>query len=193
MAKFIKNVAGVFTEEATVSTTAGVGDAGKVVHLDASGVLAPALLNATIVSAASKIVQLDGSGKLDVSVMPVGIAADTAIIQASENLGNGDYVNIHNVGGPRVRKADASAAGKEAHGFVTAAVLSGANATVFFEGTNNAVAGKTPGATQFLSATTAGATTETAPSGAGQIVQRIGIAVSATAVNTEVAQPITLA
>lgn len=192
MAKFLKNVAGGFAEEATTATTAGAGDAGKVVHLNASGVLAPALLDATVASAASKIVQLDGAGKLDISVMPTGIGADTAIIQASENLAAGDCVNVHNSGGARVRKADASAAGKEAHGFVTAAVLSGANATVYFEGSNTAVAGKTPGATQFLSAT-AGLTTETAPSGAGQVVQKVGVATSATVINMECQQTIVLA
>lgn len=193
MAKFLKQVSGTLTEESTVATTAGAGDAGKVPHLNGSGVLAPALLDASVTSAASKIAQLDGAGRLDVSVMPVGIGADTAVIQASENLAAGDYVNVHNSGGARVRKADASAAGKEAHGFVIAAVLSGASATVYFEGSNTAVAGKTPGATQYLSAATAGLTTEAAPSGAGQVVQKVGVATSATVINSECQQTIVLA
>jgi len=139
------------------------------------------------------IVALDANGRLDNSVLPVGIGADTAVIQASENLAAGDFVNIWNSGGPRVRKADASTVGKEAHGFVLAAVSSGSNATVYFEGTNNQVTGKTVGARQYLSATTPGTTVETPPSGSGQVVQLLGVATSATAIATEIEDGIVLA
>lgn len=164
--KYIRNNAGVLTEREALVTSAGVGDAGK-------------------------IVALDSTGRLDVSVMPTGIGADTATIQASENLAAGDVVNVHNSGGARVRKADATTAGKEAHGFVTSAVTSGNNATVFFEGRNNMVSGLTPGP-QYLS-TTAGLTTGTAPSASGNVVQRVGVAVSATELNFEGHPPIVLA
>lgn len=141
---------------------------------------------------ADKIPALDAAGRLDVSMMPTGLGADTAVIQASEALVAGDFVNIHNVSGSaRVRKADAATAGKEAHGFVLAGVASAANATVYFEGTNTGVTGQTPGVA-FLSAT-AGLATPVAPSVAGQVVQRIGLAVSATAINFEPSPPITLA
>lgn len=141
---------------------------------------------------ADKIPALDAAGRLDASMMPTGLGADTAVIMASETLAAGDFVNIHNVSGnARVRKADAATAGKEAHGFVLAGVASAANATVFFEGTNTGVTGQTPGVA-FLS-TTAGLGTPTAPSVAGQVVQRIGLAVSATAINFEPSPPITLA
>ena len=140
---------------------------------------------------ADKIPALDAAGRLDASMMPTGISADTAVIVTSEALAAGDFVNIHNSGGARARKADAASAGKEAHGFVLAAVGSGGNATVYFEGTNTGVSGLTPGVA-FLSAT-AGVPTNTAPSAAGQVVQRIGLAVSATAVNFEPQLPITLA
>jgi len=139
------------------------------------------------------IVALDANGRLDNSIMPVGIGADTATIQASENLAAGDFVNIWNSSGPKVRKADASTSGKEAHGFVLAAVTSGSNATVYFEGTNNQVSGKTVGARQYLSATTPGATTETPPSGSGQVVQLLGVATSATSISTEIEDGIILA
>lgn len=162
MPKYLKQVNGVLTEEASVTT-----------------------------STPNRIVELDGTGKLNVNMMPTGIGPDTAVIQASENLAAGDFVNIHNSGGARARKADATTSGKEAHGFVLAAVTSGQNATVYFEGTNDQVTGQTPGPV-FL-ATTAGAATPTAPSGAGNVTQRIGIAVSTTAINFERGEPIVLA
>lgn len=123
--------------------------------------------------------------------MPVGIGADTAAITASEALAAGDWVNIWNSTGAKVRKADAASAGKEAHGFVLAAVANGAAATVYFEGTNTQVTGQTAG-NVFLS-TTAGQGVAAAPTGSGQVVQRIGVAISATAVNFERSQPIVLA
>ena len=222
---FLKQSAGVLTEERTVETSAGAGDASKIPNLNASGVLDATVVNSTTTSAgagssgklaalngsgvldstivnstvtsagagsSAKLVALDGSGKLDSTVLPVGVGADTATIQASENLAAGDYVNLHNSGGPRVRKADASN-GRRADGFVLASVSSASNATVYFEGQNTGVTGKTPGAIQYLSGTTAGATTETAPTTAGQILQVVGVAVTATAISTECEQPITLA
>lgn len=221
MAKFIKLLSGVLTEESTVGTSAGAGDSGKVPHLNASGVLdstiinskttsagagdsgkIPALnasgilddsiLNASVTSSANKIVKMDGTGRIDIGVLPVGVGADTATITTSEALAAGDFVNVHNSSGPKVRKADATAAGKQAHGFVLASFGSGASATVYFEGSNTSVTGKTPGATQFL-ATTAGASTETAPAAAGNINQEIGVATSATSINFSAQRPITIA
>lgn len=158
-AKYLRLNSGVPTEtEATVSS-AGAGDAGKIVALDAAG-------------------------KLDNSTMPSGIGADTASIAASENLAAGDLVNIHNSSGAKVRKADASAAGKEAHGFVLAAVTAPASATVYFEGSNAQISGATPGVL-YLSATVPGGFTSTAPSGTGQVVQRVGVATEATSLNFE--------
>lgn len=165
--KFIKNNAGTLTEEAALLDSAGAGDANKIPALDASG-------------------------RLDSSFMPTGIGADTASIPSSENLAAGEPVNIWNdAGTAKVRKADATTAGKEAHGFVLSAVTSPANATVYFEGTNAQVTGLTPGPL-FLS-TTAGAFTNTAPSGSGNVVQRVGLATSATSMNFEAGQPIVLA
>lgn len=193
--KFIKNNAGTLTEEAALTTSAGAGDADRIPALNASGILDPTILNAKNTSAgagdAGKIPQLDGTGRLDNTMMPVGIGADTAVITTSEALAAGDYVNIHNSAGAKARKADASTAGKEAHGFVLAAFGSGAAATVYFEGANTQVSGQTPG-NVFLS-TTPGLGTGTAPSASGNTVQRLGIAISATAINFEAQQPITLA
>lgn len=194
--KIIKNNAGTLTEEAALVTSAGAADADRIPALNASGVLDATIVNAKNSSAgaadAGKIPQLDAAGRLDSSMMPVGIGADTSSITASEALAAGDWVNIHNSSGAKVRKADASTSGKEAHGFVLAAVSNGAQATVYFEGTNTQVTGQTPG-NVFLSAITPGAGAAAAPTTAGQVVQRLGIAVSATAVNFEAQQPIVLA
>src|SRR4051812_31243860 len=109
--KFLTQVGGALAEVIANQSSAGAGDAGKAVALDATG-------------------------RIDNSMMPVGISADTQVVTASEALSDGDYVNIWDSAGTfKVRKADASAAGKEAHGFVLASALSGAAATVYFEGT----------------------------------------------------------
>ena len=217
--KPLKNVAGIPTEFATLTTSAGAGDANalvalnatgilddsiinasatvsanKIAKLNGTGILDPTLLNAKNTSAgagdAGKVVQLDSSGRLDSTMMPVGIGADTAVITSSEAIASGDWVNIWNSTGAKVRKADATVVGKEAHGFVLVGVGSAAAATVYFEGTNTAVSGQTPGVV-FLG-TTAGLGVATAPSGSGNVVQRIGFATSATSVNFQSTVPITL-
>lgn len=143
---------------------------------------------------AGKLVALDASGRIDSSMMPTGIGADTANVVASEALAAGDYVNIWNdAGAPKARKADASTAGKEAVGFVLSAVSAGGMASIYFEGQNTQVTGKTPGARQYLSATTPGATTETPPSGSGQVVQLVGVATSATSISTEIGDGVIVA
>ena len=191
--KLIKNNAGTLTEETTLITSAGAADANKVPALNASGVLDDTILNATVTSSANKTVKLDASGKLDASVMPTGIGADTAILVASEALADGDLVNVwNNAGTANVRKADANSAGKEAHGFVLAAVASSASATVYFEGTNSHCTGLTPGM-QFLSSSTPGKSATTAPTGTGKIVQKVGLAINATTINFEPGDPIVLA
>ena len=165
--KYLKNNAGTITEEAAIQASAGAGDAGKIPALDAAG-------------------------RIDNSMMPTGIGADTSSIVSSENLAAGDLVNIwNNTGTANVRKADATVAGKEAHGFVLAAVTSPAAATVYFEGSNTGVTGLTPGP-QFL-ATTAGLCTAAAPAASGNVVQRVGFATSATNVNFQSQTPVVLA
>ena len=164
--KFLRLVNGVLTEILGVQTSAGAGNAGD-------------------------LVSLDDTGRINNSMMPVGIGADTSTITASETLAAGDWVNVWNNSGAKVRKADATTAGKEAHGFVMSAVTSGNPATVYFEGTNTQVTGQTPGPVYLQ--TTAGAGGTTIPSASGNVVQQIGVAVSATAVNFERGTPVTLA
>lgn len=193
--KFFRNNAGAFVEEAALTTSAGAGDANKIPALNASGVLDLTIVNAKTSSAgagdAGKLPALDAAGRIDVTMMPIGLGADTALITTSEALAAGDFVNIWNSTGAKARKADATVAGKEAHGFVLAAAGSGAAATVYFESTNTSVTGQTPGVV-FLS-TTAGLGTSTPPSGSGNVVQRIGFAISATAINFQSQIPLVLA
>ena len=165
--KFLRLIGGVITEVFGVQTSAGAGNAGD-------------------------IVALDDTGRLDNSMMPVGIGADTATITASETLAAGNWVNVWNdASTAKVRKADATTAGKEVHGFVLSAVTSGNPATVYFEGTNTQVTGQTPGPVYLQ--TTAGAGGTTIPSASGNVVQQVGVALSATSVNFERSAPVTLA
>ena len=162
--KFIRLVAGVLTEVFGVQSSAGAGNAGD-------------------------IVALDDTGKIDPTMMPTGVGADVVMLTATEALSAGNVVNIHSGG---VRKADASTAGKEADGFVLAGVTLGGSATVYKEGSNTQLSGLTLGADLYLS-TTPGAVTATPPTGAGNIVQRVGKAVSTTAADFERGAPVTLA
>lgn len=162
MAKPLELINGIPTEVEAIDASTGAGDAGK-------------------------LIQADATGKLDESFLPPGIGADTGAIQASENLAAGELVNIHDVGGAwRVRKADASAVGTKADGFVLAAVTSGNLATVYFEGTNDELSGLTPG-TYYLSET-AGGVTQTPPTTSGAIVQKVGVSVAATSLNVELGE-----
>lgn len=177
---------------ATIATSAGAGDAEKIPSTNGSGVLDPTLLNAAT-TGTSKVLMTDGSGRIDVTVLPVGVGPDTDSIVSSENLAAGDIVNLWDDAGTiKVRKADATAEGKEAHGFVLAAVTSPAAATVYFEGQITGLAGLTRGARYFIT-TTPGTIATTAPSGAGNVAQCVGIANSATELVFEPQEPITIA
>lgn len=195
--KILRQVSGTLTEEQTVATSAGAGSADKVVALNASGLVDNTMLPLVAASSgapdANKVPKLDGTGRLDGSVMPVGIGADTAQIVASEALSAGDLVSVWNdAGTPKMRKADASAAGKPAMGFVLGAVANGATGTAYFEGSVTGLSGLT-GGQRYLSVTTPGGTQAAAPTAANQVVQKVGFATSATVMNFNVGEPITLA
>lgn len=153
---FLRSVAGRFTEIFGVVTSAGAGNDGDI----------PAL---------------DSTGRLDISLMPVGITPEVVSPVTSENLSAGNWVNLYLNGGVlTARKADATAAGKEADGFVLVGSTSPAAAVVYLEGSNTGVSGLTIGTDYFLH-TTAGSQTSTAPSASGNIQQPLGRATSATA------------
>jgi len=154
--KYMTIVSGVDTLVASNNTSAGAGDANKLVSLTSAGLI-------------------------DVSMMPVGIGADVKIMLTSENLAVGAMVNIYsNAGVVTGRNADNSNT-RPAHGFVLAATTSPASATVYMSGVDNQLSGMTVGARQYLG--TVGVRTET-PVTTG-IHQYIGLAVSATELEFE--------
>lgn len=164
--KYLRHISGVLTEIEATAASAGAANAGE-------------------------LVALDENGQLDPSVLPSGVGADVVQFTTSEAVAAGDFVNIHDDSGAKVRKADGTAIGKQAHGFVLDGASSGGTVNVYFEGVNNQVTGLTPGATQYLS-TTAGDPSDTPPSGSGNISQALGVALSATAINVEIERPIVL-
>lgn len=168
--KYLGLTSGVPQEETAINTSAGAGDA-------------------------SKIIKTDAGGKIDSTLMPAGVGAETRSVVSSENLSAGDLVNLYNNAGTlNARKADGSAAGKPADGFVLAGVTSPAAATVYLEEAPiTGLSGFTPGADVFLSTTTPGAVTASVPSGTGKVAQTVGKALSATEVMFRRGQPITLA
>lgn len=165
MAKYLENNGGQIREVQPVTTSAGAGDAGK-------------------------IVQLDNTGKFDITVMPSGIGVPTVALTTSETLAAGDLVNIWNNGGTaNARKADASN-GRRAHGYVLSGASSSTTATVYVQDNLTGLTGLTPGAAYYLSTT--GTISTTAPSTSGHISQEIGTAISTTVISFIPKQPITL-
>lgn len=167
--KHLAVVGGQTMEREAITTSAGGADAGK--H-----------------------VATNGSGKIDTTLLPDGVGEDARTFVCSENLAAGEVVSIWNDSGTaKVRKADASN-GRLARAYVKNSYTSGQTATVYFDGTNDDLSGLTPGLDYYLSGTTAGAVTSTAPSTSGHVVQRVGFALSATELSFEAStQPITLA
>lgn len=153
---------GLVSEYAGKATSAGAGDAGEFPILD-------------------------GTGKLDATFLPTGIGADASTLVAGEALAAGDFVYV--LAGGTVMKADATTYAKRAMGYVIASVLNAGNATVYFDDANSALSGLTPGTTYFLSATP-GLATPTAPVTAGQFVQSLGVATSATSLHVNIKEPI---
>lgn len=162
-------------------------DAGRLKQLEA-------LITSAGAGDSGKIVALGADGRLSLTFMPTGVGPDTKTVTASENLSAGDLVNLWNDSGTiKMRKADASAEGKEADGFVKDAVTSAAQGIIYFDGSITGLSGLTLGARYFVSAAAPGGVTDTPPSSAGQVVQFAGKASSATELVFEAGEPITLA
>lgn len=156
------NTNGTQVEYSGITTSAGAGSSGEI----------PAL---------------DSAGKLDATMMPTGFGQDAVTATAAEALAAGDLVYFNGTGG--VLKADATAIAKQARGYVISAVANAAPATVFFDDSNTALTGLTPGATYYLSVTSGGVTL-TPTTTSGQIVQEIGFASSATTLRVNIQEPI---
>jgi hypothetical protein len=83
----------------------------------------------------------------------------------------------------QVAKSSAAVGGHKAQGWAANSASVGQPVTVYQEGTIGDLSGLTPEATVFLSATTAGGFTQTAPTGTGVLLQVVGVALSATELN----------
>jgi hypothetical protein len=149
--KYIDIVTGVLTQVSSVDTSAGFGDAGKLVALNASG-------------------QIDGT------MIAGGGVLTAATAQA---IAAGDLCYVTPTGTIDLAKADNIAT--LAQGFSLAGGAFPGTATIQFAGENTGVSGLTPvGGTFYLSAATSGKITTTPPATPTQYVQPVGFAVSAT-------------
>lgn len=145
---------------------------------------------------AGKIIATDADGKLDMSFMPVGIGSETDSIAADTGgVASGNVINLYNKAGTiTARKADATAAGKQAHGFVLANITVGNPATIHRPGqTITGLTGLTEGSEYFLHTTAGAITADVSGFVAGNVIQSVGIAISATTLAFNPGEPITLA
>lgn len=127
----------------------------------------------------AKVVVTPGAG----GGQPLQFTAVAAAVLSSNCL-----VHIAEDGG--VIRADA-ALGLAAHGLVKAATASGASCTVITGGIVNGLAGRTPGAPQFLGES--GQVTEDPATGTGHLLQEIGTGISAQRISLEIQPAVELA
>jgi hypothetical protein len=167
--KFLKQVSGVITEVIVgIKDFAGTGN---------------------------NVVVTGDDGYISSTLFPAGLGADIVVLMtASGALVAGDLVNVFDSGSnvPKVRKADATTAGMEAHGFVDAAYSADAtNVKVYFEGNNTQNSTTFSVGKQYLS-TVAGKTQAAAPTGSSQVVQIVGYATSTSSLNFQSTIPFIL-
>lgn len=139
-----------------------------------------------------KIIAADSAGRLDLSLMPVGIAPDVRILETTEDLSAGSYVNIYESAGTFFCRLADNSNQREANGYVKDSFLTAANATIYFEGENSGLSGLVNG-TVYLG--TSGGVIQTPlneQTETGKFHQVLGKAVSDTAVNTDIDEPIEL-
>jgi len=178
-----KGTSGFPEEQAAIDTSAGAGDAAKIIAANSAGkvdetFLPPIISTSGGAGDAGKLIETDGSGKIDITLMPTGVGADAKTMTAGEAISAGNLVYVAAAG--TVFKADANTVTKMAVGFAMASISNGSSGTIYFDGTITGLSSLTPGAAYFLSAAATGAIVTTPPSGAGKIVQLVGWAISAT-------------
>lgn len=140
------------------------------------------------VSSADEIPKLGSDGRLDTSFMPVGVGVAGETKVAGEALSAGDFVYFD--GTSQVMKADATAIGKQARGYVNSSALSGANVLVFYDDLNTGLTGLTPNATYYLDTVAGGVITPAPTPAVGQIVQAVGYATSPTVLKVDIEEAI---
>jgi hypothetical protein len=116
--------------------------------------------------------------KITINEFLIAIGA-AASLTADEAITGPAFVNIHSSSGAKINNANATDDTKPAEAFAPANIANGAAGVVYFPGRKiSGLSGLTPGATYYLD-TAAGAITDTPPSGAGNLVQEVGQALSA--------------
>ena len=141
---------------------------------------------------AQRIPRLNAAGELDVSMIPSSVGgAGTLTCTASEALIVGPVDVYNNAGVLSARKADATSGSvKPADGYVKQTYSSGAaDVVVFRQGNVTGLSGLTIGGDVFLGKTPGTFVQSVAGYGAGDFVQKLGLAVSATAVLFELGDP----
>mgnify|MGYP000923746693 CR=1 FL=1 len=154
MAKYFKfNDATQAFEEVAFVSTGGVGNANKAIELNAQGFIDPSML-------ADAEVKVGNAFEAITALQLVYFKADGTVAKASAAVG-----------------------GHKAQGWAANSASIGQPVTVHQEGTIGGLSGLTPEANLFLSASTAGGYTETAPTGTGEIAQIVGVALSDSELN----------
>lgn len=104
----------------------------------------------------------------------------------------GHMVNLYDGGGLRARRAQANSMTTRAHGYVDQAVANGDVCAVYLWAGYLLGGGLTTGATYYLSSSTPGALTTTAPVTPGMIRQEVGVGLSGIDLAVKIATPIQL-
>lgn len=161
------STSGKVTEVQPVTTSAGAGDA-------------------------TKLVQLDSNGLLDASVMPSGIVADQFAGTSNGTITANDLCYVETAGTIARASAAAPATAPGQLGWARSSVATGQPITIMLEGRILGLSGLTPGARYYLSDSVPGGLTATPVTGSGKVHQYVGSALSATVLNFEPDDPITL-
>ena len=151
--KYVSLIGGTLQQTAANQSSAGSGDAGKLVALNASGLI-------------------------DSTMLPEAISTT---VTASENLATGALVNIWNSSGTlKVRNANASTP-LQCDGFAPIAISSAGSGQVTLNGgVITGLTGLTLGTRYYVDNITPGGVTSTPVSTGGYINQYAGIALSTT-------------
>lgn len=153
--------------------------------------LKAAIAQSTGASDAGAIPALNSAGKFDLSMMPTGIAPDVKVLEATEDLSAGKYVNIYFDTTFKVRLADNSN-GREAHGFTKDAAATGEQATIYFEGANTGLTGLAAGNCYLGTAGDVIQTPLNEQTETNKLHQLLGVAISDSEVNTDIGEEIEL-
>jgi hypothetical protein len=119
----------------------------------------------------------------------------TAIqVVSGDTISAGHMVNLYDAGGNvlKVRRADATVIAKRAHGYVDRAYVAGDLVAVYLWTGYLGSSGLNAGTTYYLSSSTPGAITATAPVTVGMIRQEVGVGLGASDLAVKISTPVQL-